>query len=120
MEKRKDKRLFLNVPLHVEGKVSEGDVLEEDSFSTNISRTGICFLSNSEYEMYKPLTLNIHLSYPLSNGVPAGDYNITGTITRCDPAMKTKTGQSESQWIAVAFHFPLPSAPDVWGDRRFL
>ena len=118
MERRKEKRLILNVPLHIEGVVSHGDVLEEETFSGNISRSGVYFLSNSDYEIHKTLDLKIHLSYPLSNGVAPGDYDVSGTITRCVPASNGNMGQSESQWIAVAFHYPLPSVNDRWGTWR--
>ena len=119
-ERRRSKRYAVDIAIHVSGKNKEGNLVEEDTFSINLSLTGIFFISNCDYNPNAELTIRFELNYSLSNDITVGKYITTGKIVRLDHIIRdVQNGKVIKQNIAVNFNRVLGTKPadDVWNTK---
>ena len=111
MEKRRYKRIVLDVPIHIQGMDVHGNPVKEETYTINISATGAYFISTKEYDQNKKLTVTIHLAYPLGNDVPAGTYETKALIVRVDNVVWNEKGELKKQNVAINYDYLLGSTP---------
>ena len=117
-ERRRCQRYKLDIPIHVVGKDLQGNPIEEDTFTIDISLTGLYFLSFCDFHTESELVIIVQLKYPIGNQIPAGTWETKGRIVRVDHVVKDNSGKLKSQKIAVNFNRVIGSSPadDNWNS----
>ena len=117
---RRYQRYRVAVPINVQGTDIQGNIIEEETFTNDLSACGANLLSTREYDKEKKLNLTIYLSYPLGNQVQSGKWKVDAQIVRTTPYNYTDKGKLKSQGIAVNFleflGIPVTSNTNPWKD----
>ena len=104
IEKRLFKRHKLEVPVRVRGTGLDGKIVEEETFTLNISLSGADILSNQEYDIKQPIILRVQLSNPIGTEISRGNWVIDARIIKTQNVIQTPEGKFKSQQLLVAFN----------------
>ena len=116
IEKRRYQRYSFDISIHISGIDRQGNLLEEDTYTYDISQSGIRFISTCDFDPEKELTVTIHLLHALGEDVKPGDWVTKARIIRVGKITKTDSGQLKNQELCLNFNFPLGVTPseDPW------
>ena len=103
-DRRRFKRYYLDVQIWVQGMDHHGNLVEEETFTLDISKGGAAFISTQEYDIKKPLFVKVNLIHPLGEDVKDGDWTITGRIVRVQDTVRNPGGILKIQRMALNFN----------------
>ena len=115
-ERRRYKRFYIEVPIHITGKSRQGNPLEEDTYTFDISRSGIRYISTCDFDPNTELMVMMRLMYALGTDVSPGKWTTKAQIVRINKINKTDSGQLKNQELCLNFERPLDTPPstDPW------
>lgn len=98
-ERRRQKRVDVDIPIRVQWSDGSGGSFEEVTRSTNVSADGAIFLLKQALKMGTPLQLSLPLPRHMQRGgSPKAVYEVTGLVVRIEHASEAETFR-----IAVRF-----------------